>query len=485
MDIAGLKRQLLDDHIAGERRLLNPDVEDALLVLVRGGLPSQPKKLAINAAVWGGTEARDVIDISLELDGTLRLEATPPNQAALVGDPQAWRRDVFTAVAGDHGNLSIEQGASTVIQATIGETPNTIAQLIGWQWAAVPRDLVATVWAAPLRFSRGQLPLVLDTPQGNLLLEVDDASVRGWRFSTPLGDTFLVPNGGTWYLVVGAAEATANFATVPLVSAVVGFVLGEQFALGLFRPVNEHGVAPGLINLGRPGNLAANKPRQAPALPFNCDPKWTARLVDSMITLAHSTPDAPIVRSINLYFASASGFIESKFLHYWLALETLARWAIESKRVPDGGHLRLADKSAWLQWVKDHENEIGGFALPGRAQSLVSRVRGAEWDRTTKVQRAFRGLGIEWTFEMADVERVRHGVAHEGAMSDGPIEAKRDRARIGFVNTMLTALLASLTQFEGPIADRSKSHLCITDESVPTWWKPPAALDELQSKKAP
>ena len=80
-----------------------------------------------------------------------------------------------------------------------------------------------------------------------------------------------------------------------------------------------------------------------------------------------------------------------------------------------------------------------------------------------------------WTEEMDGARRARNGVAHEGALP-GDRDWDRDRARVGVVKTMLTALLAKAIGYEGPIADRARTAFDINGEDEPDWW-PARELD--------
>ena len=470
MDLAELKDILLNRPISDELRILEPTVEAVLRAIVRHGLPVV-NDVELERARWAGVDTPEIRSATVNPDGTLCLEATPPNDAAIVSHPDRWTSDVFTSELVGHGPLVIALGASRIARFTIGNDSNVVAKLYAWCWLASPRSVQPALWAAPMRFP-GTESHVLARRHGNMLLAVDGQFVRGWCFETPTGPAFVVERNDTWYLALRSSGSLVDFDAVPLLCSAVGFVLGTPFELGIFRHVDQAGPTAGLANpgLGRTALRRESNQSTAPAVPFNCHPCWTANFVQSIIAFAQSACDAPITRSINLYFASLSGFLESQFLHSWLALEVLAKWAIESGLVPDGGRLRLADHQKWVEWVNSHSREIETLAAPGMARSLVDRVRGAEIDRPTRVQRAFRGLGIVWTPEMDDAEKVRHGVAHEGALSTGPIEVPRDRARIGLVNTMLSTLLAHIVGYQGPIADRAKDPYAL-DAPGPSWWR--------------
>jgi hypothetical protein len=305
-----------------------------------------------------------------------------------------------------------------------------------------------------------------------MLLAVGQNLVRGWRFGTARGPGFLVPSGDTWYLAISAEDRHMPDASfVQFVAGVIGFVLGEPFDIGMFQPFGDRGALPGFAHLGLPTHVSKVAALQPPALPFDCSPSWVAGFVEAIFAFADSRPEAPILKAIHLYFASLNGYTESKFLHAWIALESLARWGVEDGCVIDDRPKRIADHDAWLQWVDSRRHEIEALAAPGMANRLLSRVQSAECDRPTVVHGAFRGMGIDWTPAMADAEQVRHGVAHEGAMSQDARDWNRDRSRIGLVKTMLTAFIARLVGYYGPIADRSRTCFRLTEQSEPDWWR--------------
>lgn len=457
------------EHI--DIRPVEERLEPALVALARFGLPEQPTELAVHAVRWGGAPAPDVNTIAVEEDGMLQLEAQPPCPAALVPNPANWKPTCFEAEVVEHGPLIVEMGASSAMRFTYGSKGSEVAALLeGWKWKAdVSRP--ADLWAARLKFMTSKPPMVLWWPTGNLLLAVEDQLVRGWRFGTQHGSVFLLPNGDHWYIALEASDNNGPDAQFShLIRSLCGFVFGEPLNVGIFRRVTGDGVQPGLVHLGLMQHGLSRTNRQAPALPLGCGSTFHTQLVEGLIRLAEDEPDAPVLEAVHLYFAALEGFVESKFLHAWVGLETVARWGMEVNRIPDGGQIRLADHSAWLAWVRTHRAEIEALAAPGMAQSLVDRVLSAEIDRPTRVQRAFRGLGIPWTGEMDDAERTRHGVAHEGTMPGAARDWDRDLARVGLVHTMLTALFAKLVGYDGPIADRSKTCFKIAGKDEPAWW---------------
>lgn len=470
-----ISARLEQDSIAYQPKPLEPDTEPALRALVRCGL-NDVGQLELRGCQWLGSDVAPLNCVTVESDGTLRLETNLPNEEFKGTDPTSWKRGMFTAEALGHGRLTIEDG-----QGGARLTFERTVRLSGWRWSALSITDPPALWAAPVRFREDREPITLRWNHGNMLLVVDGSPVRGWRFESPRGPVYFLPRGDIWYLAVASKGERADFDAIRCVSAAIGFVLGFPFELGVFQRVDATGPGSGLIHLGShplPPSADARDERQ-PALPFQTHASWGAEFVNAIVGLSSSS-DAPIIRCINLFSASHEGYLESQFLHAWLALESLSRWALASHRVMDGGNVRLADHENWIKWVRSTKAAIAALAAPGRAESLLRRVEAAEYNSPTKVQRVFRGLGIEWTAAMEDIERVRHGVAHEGAISGGAIESKRDRERIGLVGTMFTSLLAHLAGYSGPIADRSRTCFNITDVHEPEWRMIPRVLHRLE-----
>jgi hypothetical protein len=457
-----------------QHRPVDVRLESALVSLARSGLPAAPKELLLRDVVWGGSPTPEVSRIEVESDGSLYLRAQPRSKAAIVEDPTGWTPEHFKAEVDGHGPLAIAQGVSPIAQMSFGSTGSTItAALQGWRWSAVS-GRTPLLWATRLEFMTSEPPMVLWRGHGNMVLAVDGNLVRGWRFDTGRGQAFLVPNDGDWYMAVEAGALRPPdahlFHLFHLVRSVVGFVFGEPLNMGLVRPIGEGGCEPGLVHVDLGRHKERDATREPPAVPFECAPTWTARFVDALFRLGLDVPDVPLLGPLHLYFASRSGSLESKFLLAWVGVETVASWKIKSDKAADGGRLRLADHDAWLAWVEAHRAEIEALATLGCGDGLVSRVRESEYASPTAVQRVFRGLGLTWSPEMKDAEQVRHGVVHEGAMPGPHPDWERDRARVGLVTTMLTALLARVARYRGPLADRSKTCSNIAAKDEPTWW---------------
>lgn len=446
----------------------------ALRVLLRAALPEQPSTLALRDTTWGGVACNSVESIDVGTDGELRLEASPPGSAAIIEDPAAWTDSVFTATVGERGRLGIDRGASYVTREQFSTTSGVTitARVQGWAWHVDDADDSGIkIWAAHLRFAVDKPPVMLWWPHGNLRL-VDGEDVRwGWRFATPAGLVFLVPDAdrARWIVAFEACGSRPTTAHVSIVLAALGFVFGEPLGIGLLWAVLEDRVGASVARLHLVD--VSCESRQAPALAVSTDATWVAEFVDKTLDFLVARPDSPLLVALHLYLASVHGYVDSQFLHAWIGTETLANWAIKTKTLRDGGQPRIADHDAWLAWVRAHESEIRALALPGMEQQLVDRVRGAEIERPTPVQRAFRGEAIAWTAEMEDAEKARHGVAHEGSLLGGrPRNWERDGERVGLARTMLAAMVAKVIGYTGPIADRARTSAAITHDDEPSWW---------------
>jgi hypothetical protein len=124
-----------------------------------------------------------------------------------------------------------------------------------------------------------------------------------------------------------------------------------------------------------------------------------------------------------------------------------------------------------MEWVKANEAQIRTFAVVGMERQLVDRVRSAENERPTSVQRVFLGEHLPWTPEMDDAQLTRHGVAHHGVMpGPRPINWDENTARVGLAKTLLTAVISKLIGYDGPMADRSKTCSNLTGDDQPPWW---------------
>lgn len=402
---------------------------------IKYGLPDQPKSLTLTNVNWAHIPAYESCNISVEEDGTLRLEAEIPLQVNPISDPNLWNPSHFVAEVDGHGPLFIEQGADKIIRGTYGSNRATrIAAIEGWKWSAIS-NIDHDFWCAPIKFSGEKPPIVLWWKNGNMVLAVDGHLVRGWRFETGYGQVFLVPHAECWYLAYKGIHTPPTANMVHLVRSILGFVFGEPLSVGLFQAIDEQGLCSGLLHLGLLRYRESSSGSEPPPLFLLCEPSWIADFVDKLFLLSQKFPSAPILEVTHLYFASLIGFIESSFLHVWVGLEKLAHWGIHSGLIANGGKMRIANHDDWFTWVMDHQEEIKDLAIPGFEQSLVDRVRSSEFNSPTMVQRAFRGLDLPWTNEMEEVEQIRHGVVHEGSMTKGVRDWDRNIASICFRST--------------------------------------------------
>lgn len=445
-------------------RRIPRDAENALLVLATEGLPSQLHHLTLVDAQWGGKPCPEIKRIEIGEDGSLGLEGTLPTRDGIVREGVAWDSGIFTARVPKRGTLTINNGTSHVIC----EGLDTTARVEGWAWHV--DDDAATLWAAALQFSASHPPYALWPSLGNLVL--DGHPRRGWCFETPFGLAFLIRRGDGWFIVFwnGTPQAPSNDDVTKTLTT-IGFVVGEELRLRVLHSIREDGAGVGLRHYQIADQFSRSTSREQPTLPFRVAPTWTARFVEGALRFHAQHADAPLVLGMNHYFSSFGYSVDADFLHAWIGAEAIAKWGLVSGLFTDGGPLRLADRARWKSWVDANERAIKSHAVAGMEQSLFDSVKGSEIRRPSPVQRVFRGAGLPWSAAMDDAEHVRNGVAHEGVIPGARSrDGNKDLARVGLARTLLTALLAKLIGYDGPISDRSKNASSIADWTQPDWW---------------
>jgi hypothetical protein len=457
----------IDGHIAIE-----------LEHVAASGVPPLPRHLDLHDVTWAGTACPTILQAELVDDGRLVIEGTPPNKHAIVEDAPQWTREVFTGSVRNHGTLHLNRGASRIVRTRWSVDTGVhevTARIDAWSWQVEDASKVTTkLWVAPLRFASSSTPVFLWWPNGNMRLGAAESTAWGWRFDGPDGLLFIIPtrNRDQWLVGLDSADGSPpSVARVVHALAVIGFVVGEPLGVGIFRGVSTAGVANSLAHLAVAGARFRDGSRQPPALLCTTNPTRVVAFVERVLHFLTQYPNAPLLAALHLHAASANGFVDSQFLHAWIATETLCTWGIANKLLRDGGQLRIADHAGWMEWVKANEAQIRTFAVVGMERQLVDRVRSAENERPTSVQRVFLGEHLPWTPEMDDAQLTRHGVAHHGVMpGPRPINWDENTARVGLAKTLLTAVISKLIGYDGPMADRSKTCSNLTGDDQPPWW---------------
>jgi hypothetical protein len=443
----------------------------ALKVLARDGL-STLTRFDIRDFVLFGESRPDLTHFQVGDDGSLTMKTELSPHKVRDVDPSQWEPSIANVTLPTGCVLVIDEGGVSVSGSQIspdGSSPTKwSARLYGWSWHVDSDPNDTRLWASRLRFPTTRMPIVLWWPVGNLSFSVDGEAFQGWQFEAPSGPIFLVRRDDDWFIALATSTPPTKTEIISVLSA-LGFVFGEEFGVGVFHSIGESSVGVGmLVALLAPiGNRSS---RQAPALPMDAPPSCFATFVESILKFEAAEPRAPIRTVIYQYFESLNGILTSQFLHSWIAAEAIATWAIEHGRMKAISQQRIADHAKWVEWLGTHEREIKDLALPGKDRSLFDRVKDSDAGRQNVVQRVFKGEGISWLPEMEDAESARNSIAHEGVMPDVVWNLKLDLGRIGLIRTMLTALIARLVKYTGPIADRAKTHQSIASSAHPTWW---------------
>lgn len=466
----------IDEHVAIE-----------LEHVAASGVPSLPRHLALHDVTWAGTTCPKIFQAEIVDDGRLVIEGTPPNKRAIVEDAPQWTRDVFTGTVRARGALHLDRGASHIVHTRWSVdtgVQEVTARIDAWSWQVEDASKVTTrLWVALLKFASSSTPVFLWWPNGNMRLDAAGSPVWGWRFDGPDGLLFIIPTRSRDQWLVGLDSTDGSPPSVTRVVhalAVISFVVGEPLGVGIFRGVSTQGVANSLAHLALADALVRNGSRRPPALLCTTNPTCVVAFVERVLHFLTQYPNSPLLAALHLHAASANGFVDSQFLHAWIATETLCTWGIANKLLRDGGQLRIADHVGWMAWVKASEAQIRTFAVAGMEQQLVDRVRSAENERPTSVQRVFLGEQIPWTLEMDDAQLTRHGVAHHGVMpGPRPINWDENMARVGLAKTLLTAAISKLVGYDGPIADRARTCSNLTGDYQPPWWPVVSAGQEI------
>lgn len=164
---------------------------------------------------------------------------------------------------------------------------------------------------------------------------------------------------------------------------------------------------------------------------------------------------------------------DSEFIHNWIAAEGLAKVICSAPEFGEtsGDPPLVKDWSAWKRWVREHKRDLQELANPADGGRLYSRVVNMAQRDGGKVERAFRILSLPWKPQMTDVQDVRNPAIHEGVLCEpASREWQQDTKRVGLIKTMLTALLAKIVGYTGPIADREITEFSISGQEVPSWW---------------
>jgi hypothetical protein len=230
-------------------KAIDPRVEPALKVLARDGLPS-PAVLELGTLVVCGVPRPDLTRFELEEDGSLTLKIKRSALRIRDVDPSAWSpTDVAATLAGGE-ELILDQGAVHISGrhfSVDGSSPNlTDARIDGWAWHVDAPPGTAVLWAARVRFTSLKPPIVLWWPDGNLRFRVGDDVVRGWRFQTPNGSTFLVLRDEQWFVAFESSTPPDQLWVMSVMNA-VGFVVGEPLNIGVLHAVGTSSVGIGKV----------------------------------------------------------------------------------------------------------------------------------------------------------------------------------------------------------------------------------------------
>jgi hypothetical protein len=452
---------------------LDDDVEVLLKHLLRNedGLP-RPDVLELLDARWGGHEVGS-LHLAIEPDGTLKHQGEPPSRLPLCEKPSDWTPELLVGKT-KYGPLLVEQAVCTLsnFSCSLDGSSRMEAHLQSWKWSATS-NAVGGWWAGKLCFATGKVPYLWLMPEGNVLVAVDGQLHRLWRISiNAIRQAFFGGRGDQWFILVqsepGRVPSTEKIRDLMMT---LSFTLGEPITVHVLFQISASGDTTGIARLDLTGSPTPSS-RMPPALPFMVEAEWFVRFVERALVFMTANPGGIVHVAMHCYVWALLGTIDMKLLQNWVGTEALAGWMLKTRMVPTPPEaLLVRDAEAWRKWVVDHEAEITAFTAAGSGNRLLQRVMSASAKVASKVEKVFVASGLPWTPEMDDVQNIRNAVTHAAVIAPvGERDWTRDRCRVGLMQTMLTALLAKVIGYDGPIADRSKTCFNSTGSDQPDWW---------------
>jgi hypothetical protein len=469
---------------------IDAGLELALIALASAHIPPQPLALTLRNVRWCGLPCATISELAVTATGELLLDATPPGEECLLDNPEDWQANMFIADIPEHGVLEIQAGFSRMKHLHYGAAgPKLTARLEAFAWHALPDVAVPTttkLWAAHVDLAPTALQLSW-LRRGNLAIRTGTDTVWAWVLRTCVGMAFLIPteDRNQWILAFELATESGvpDCDRIPECLIALSFALGIPLHVSLLYAVGDAGIQAGLVCPGFVDLRPAKRSTQSCAIPGEEMRAWLPRFIELAIT-EMCTSGSPLLVALHLHAESVDGFVDTQFLRSWIAAEALANWGLRNQRFSDPGEFRVADPTAWNEWVKQHESEIRGLALAGKEDNLLKSVASSMGSRGSPMQRMFAGAGLPWLTEMDEAERVRNMVAHEGTThGKAQRDWKKDVALVEFARTILTSVIAKLIGYDGPIVDRVEDRRSETKR--PTWWtsaeSPAAVIYECKS----
>ena len=446
-------------------------------------LLSVPQSLRLTQIRWCDCELNSM-ELTIEQSGRVSFRGDAPSTNVICDDLKDWSEDCFQART-DFGPIQLHKGGCLMSRWTWGREAGRkiTVHLQSWNWSSF--DAAGdNWWVAPISFQGDKAPLHWwFLPRGNVSLSIDEDCPPIWRFQ--LGSegkqAFFGSFDDQWYLLIetqiGSPPGTQKVSD--LLTA-VSFALGVSLEVGVFSQLgNDNGVT-GMARLSVYGSHRSKRSQPA-ALPIEAEPEWLIRFVERSLIFMEHHPWGILHVAMNSYLHSLDSTLDSEFVQNWIGTEAIAGWLLKTGKIPrQEKSLLVKDPDRWKNWVQNHRKEICELAKDASStQKLYDKVLSAADKRESKVEKVFRGLDLPWTAEMEDVQDIRHLAAHEGIIAENEgRNYTRDRERIGHIKTMLTALIAKIIGYDGPIADRSKTSFNIGIDKRPDWW-PTSELDNI------
>lgn len=418
----------------------------------------------VKTFTWKGQEYNksDVESAELTEDHAILIDFVPKSPDAAWVSFKAWRSEDFVLHTMDGKVLRAKAGMVHLHSSRSCESGDVVVarfNLVTWVLEP-PSAGTPCLWCCHLEFR--QRPWLLEWNKGNLHISgFSGVSPQyNWIFRSHMCAVYLIRLADGRYVMgidVGSESPPENDILVAL--HVIGLILGRPIHVGILSCIRADGTIGGYAELSFPKIGRASR-NTLPAIPATVKPSEVALFFKKgMESVSGGLRHESILVPVGHYFEAFALSMDSRFIHLWIALESLALQVIKAGLVPKYRSVAQADQTGWSAWVKARRDEIERFAYPGKEQKFFSLVAQAFQGKYTKVEHVFRELGLPWDDDrMGGIPDTRDLAVHGGWLDDRAHDP-RTKAEFVVLQEMFVALLARLFGYEGPIAkfdDRSK-----------------------------
>lgn len=260
-----------------------------------------------------------------------------------------------------------------------------------------------------------------------------------------------------WHLVVDTnGTGTPDMEAVGRDFLTLEFVLGRQLSMPMLVGLdpNRRTVAC-IVGFDRRQYLEKHSFPPVPMERDNenwIDISWPSLFFEKISATWRQLPpsDKSYWLALDMYLDAMQLHLDFDYMRLQIGLEAFAFWLLKQRG--DGDPLDVKSKDAWEAWVRENKNAIRSFALEGREDALIMKVKGAcRLASGNVVPSAFVAYGLKLTKNLREELRGRDIVVHQGLMAPNGYDTVADLRRVALVRTMLVALVGRAVGYRGAI----------------------------------